>query len=316
MAGFDPSKVGYRHIRRVTLLWGDDAPGIRLRLRTFSDVLRESGHPAQTVRTVDDAVDTLSSGGLFGDDIQVICDAGRPSKREVGRLASAVRALVPSYSRDSHVVIAVASDDAPGELIAAVEEAGGLAREVSAGDAGSVRWAREYAASIGVSLGYDDASDLMRAVGDDTEQAAAILDSMGQDMVFGHELRESYGLVDRRARYGISRALANADVEGMLASRDTYAAAGDGGRAFMQLMRNSMGELAVARDTGLLAADIERRTKRDSRGAAMRLARLADGVDEETLVRAYLSMALRVDSLGSGYIKCDPVLSAMADAVI
>lgn len=43
LRGFNPESVKINHIRRVTVLYGDDESGIAMRLNRFAEVLAENG---------------------------------------------------------------------------------------------------------------------------------------------------------------------------------------------------------------------------------------------------------------------------------
>lgn len=187
--GFDPSLVQRKHIFPKTLLYGDDLPGIKLRLDRFEEILKESGDNPSIYPSASDALGYLSTGDMFSDDVCVIVkdisDALR-SDTAGQRLYKSFMRTISTYGDSSTIVLAApgAKDTAAmSNLLSDMGKLGGTSRSVIAPNASNISlWLDEYAKSTGRKLTEDDKRKLISISGGDADVVKDIISSIGMEI--------------------------------------------------------------------------------------------------------------------------------------
>ena len=247
MRGFNPAAVQPGHIRKIVFLYGEDYPGMMLRLARFEEVLSESGADVRCYSSMDDeAMGFIRSGDMFSDDIFVsvkditpVLGSDAISKKKMKMLCAAIE----SYPDTSRFLFAAPSKKntlALDSFLSFVAQQKGIARRVEApGYRQMAQWVTEYLKSTGRQFPEHSIELVARVAKDDVEVARTILDNIGEEISSMSE-REIVGWLELDQQVplqSIYEALCRGDIGALDNYRMTFSAQQSGLRLFLLKLR-------------------------------------------------------------------------------
>ena len=326
LRGFNPESVKINHIRRVTVLYGDDESGIAMRLDRFAEVLTENGIAPDIVPDADGMLSILRSSGLFSPRVACVCRDGigfvKSDRESRGRLKE-MSSLIESLPDGSYAVIGIVnpkSDKQMQELAGIASKAGGIIREVSL-PYETLLWLIEHARTIGVEIDARKASDMVDACDGDPRRAADLVDMLGEGILSMDRpsialIASNYGKAKQKIP-NLMKPIAERDIDRLVEIRRSLPDGSAGDRAFILRVSSAVGDLLHAsldstRGASWVAATNEARWHRPSfhnEWKTRNLANSTGGTERYARLNSYLmSRTLALYGFGDGVIATLPDL--------
>lgn len=255
LRGFDPSAVKIQHIRKLTVLYGDDKSGIAMRLARFAEVLSENGINADIVQDADSMLGILHSSGLFTPTVACVCKDGsefvksdKAAKARFKELSS----IIDTLPNESYVIMGMPTPKSAKQmeqLTELVRRAGGVIREVSLPNE-TAMWLVEHAKTIGVTIDVAKATDIINSCDGNPQRAAELVDMLGDGILEMDKpsitlLSSNYGKAKRKMP-NVMYPVANRNVDELVSMRRTLPAGSSGDRTFILRIASAVSELLQA----------------------------------------------------------------------
>lgn len=267
LRGFNPAAVKIEHIKKLTVLYGDDIAGIDIRLDRFAEVLSENGINADIVADADDMLNILHAAGLFAPAVACICRDGidfvKTSSVTKGKNGKTVKTstnhrlkelsnLVSTLPDGSYVIIGIQNPKSSKkieELENIVSSVGGVMREVSL-PYETAKWLIEYAKSVGVEIDMQKSVDILEACDNDTKRSAVLIDMFGEEILQMDKpsialIASNYGK-SKRQLPNIINPIAYKDIDTLVSIRRSLPEGRSGDRTFILRIASAVDELLHA----------------------------------------------------------------------
>ena len=252
--GFDPANVERRHIRPITVLYGQDSPGIELRIARFVEVLREAGEDVVVFPNGSESLGYVTSGDMFSDCVCVVIKNASDlakSTADAKKNLSVFLTALSAYDDASTFVLGVpSSKDTKNlrEMLSSLSKMGAMCREVKAPvEHDKVIWAVEYAKSIGKNLSEQSAAKAVEAAAGDLEGIQAVLDEMIYELrnLGVDEIRDWIDATKEADPSEFRRVLLQGDADGLMKLRGTFPKTAAGYRSFLLRLRHALFDMVL-----------------------------------------------------------------------
>lgn len=306
--GFDPSKVQRKHVFPKTLVYGNDIPGVRMRMERFAEVLRESGDNPAVYRTASDAIGYISAGDMFSDSVCiVVMDASdaMKSSTESKRLLTELTRALSTYDNTSTIAIGLPmekSTESMKKFIKSIEDMGGVARSVIAPNNTTVmQWLDEYVKSINMPMSNIDKRKLVAIAGNDIDTIRAIISAIGPEIpnLSEDEIREWMDKEESYTGSDIRHVVASGKLDELERLRKTFGADASSYRTFLLKLRANVLDLLIASESaGDVSALVSLKAAQYGNGnSAYYIMRETNGNDVKRYEKIYTELNRQLSAL-------------------
>lgn len=252
---FLPTAVKREHIKPITVIYGNDVPGIALRLKRFENILEENMERPTVFANTTAALPYMSCGDLFSDSICIVISDATDmilSSAQSKKLMQEFLSTASTYDDTSTIIIGIPAKTITSQikiLLNKLKEKKALIREVSVpSNTELAQWIIEYAKSNEQNLSYAAAEKIVKAGNNEPEQIKAVYASIGAEAEFMNmsEIQEWLDTDEEIQPYVLRRYIVNGDVYSIDNARAKFDYSAAGYRTFMLKMRLACTDLVIA----------------------------------------------------------------------
>ena len=255
LRGFNPLSVKINHIRKLTVLYGDDLSGISLRLKRFAEVLNENGITADIVPDAQSMLSVLHASGLFASTVACVCKDGtgfiKADKESKSRLEE-LKTLVKELPDSSYVIVGIPSPKSAKqmeELSNISKSVNGVIREVSL-PYETAMWLVEHAKTVGVGMSVDQSINAIDACDGNPRRAAELVDMLGDGILAMDKpsialLSSNYGKSKKKIP-NLRNPVAYKKIDELISIRRSLPDNSSGDRTFVLRLASTVSELLHA----------------------------------------------------------------------
>lgn len=253
--GFTAEAVKREHISPITLLYGNDSPGIALRIQRFKDILEENNERPNTFNTTKDAISYLQCGDLFTNQVCcIIKDASDITKTtsESTQLRKLFLSLIKTYDETSTIVIGLpvkSNTQTVQKITDFFRKINALVRPVVLPSKEELAlWLIEYAKSLHDELNIETATKIVETADCDVDIMKTIYHSVGKEAQYlsSEEMREWIDTEDEIKPSDLRRFILKGDIKSIEHAKERFTTNSTGYRVFLMKLRLGVFDSLVA----------------------------------------------------------------------